>query len=66
MNEPLSFALIERDCKRIGRLHAQKYADWIREHCVRWKIPWRPEYAVPVDEQSPADRRGPSRERIEG
>ena len=56
--EPLSFALIERDARRIGRLHAQRYSDWIREQFVRWKEPWRPECAVPVDEMPAARRKG--------
>ena len=33
--EPLSFALIERDAKRIGRLATQAFFQWQRDQCRR-------------------------------
>lgn len=48
---------LDPDAKRIGDLHRENYAQWIKRFCAERKIPWRDEYAVPVDEQRPADRR---------
>ena len=53
----LIFALIERDAKQCAFLHRETYAEWIRRFCAERKIPWRPEYAIPMDERPHVARR---------
>jgi hypothetical protein len=48
---------LDPNAKRIGDLHRETYAEWVRRFCADRKIPWRDEYAVPVDEQKLDDRR---------
>jgi hypothetical protein len=39
---------IEQSTKRIGALHAESYAEWVKRQCDRWGIAWRGEYAHPI------------------
>jgi hypothetical protein len=33
----------------VGRYQTEAYATWIRRFCSDRSIPWRPEYATPLD-----------------
>lgn len=34
----------------IAALAAETYEVWVRRYCQERGIPWRPEYAIPMDE----------------
>ena len=45
----------------IAALAAETYEDWVRRFCADRNIPWRPEYAIPVeDAQTPQPRKAAS------
>ena len=37
--------------RRIGDLHRESFRDWIKRLCARCGIPWREEYAIPLDDK---------------
>lgn len=41
----------------LARLHAETYAAWVERFCRERGIPWRPEYAFPIDDEP--KRKGP-------
>ena len=44
--------------KHIGDLLREPYADWIKRLCERCGIPWREEYAVPLDDKPKEQNNG--------
>jgi len=36
--------------KRLAELHAETYAQWVLRFCQNRNIPWRDEYATPIED----------------